>query len=507
VRLKLATGSVLIAALIAGCGSSAQTGSPSDLVPKGVALFGEVVLDPQGDQESAVREIVGRFPGGDKAEEMLKAELSKSLKKEGFDYAEEIEPVLGDRAAFFATSVSQNDADAAAVIAVEDEDKARDVLETALRKDGKPREKSYEGTDYLLLAEEKLAAAVLEGNAVIGTEGGLKDAVDASGAEETVADDERVDQALQRLPEEPLASFYLDGRKLVSAFGPAAALAGPFLKVLDEPFAFALAAEPDAVVVDSTFPPALTALAAPLFFGSGTDAVGDLPADAWYATGQPELGETIKGLITQFAGLAGGEQQIQQQVRAATGLDLDRDILDWMGDFGGFASGTSLSGLGAGLVIESSAPDTSRRTLGRLRRLLQREADPGTKVADLTLKGGGDGFSVTAPDLPAPIHVVQRGERVAAALGDDSANALLEPSDTLSDDDDFKAATDRLGEGFEPANYLELAPILRLAESEGAGSDEEYLKAKPYLEVFSRLIAGTSRDGDAVISRTRVELR
>jgi len=506
-RSLLAVLSVLLAALVAGCGSDSQTGSPSELVPKGVALYGEVVLDPEGDQESAVREIVSRFPGGDQAEERLKSELSKALDEEGFDYSEEIEPVVGDSAAFFASNVSQDDADAAAVIAVEDEDKARDLLEKALRKNGKPREESYEGTDYLLLPEDKTAAGVLEGNAVIGTEGGFKAAVDTAGAEETVEDDEQVDKARGRFAEDPLAFVYVDARKLVSAFGPAAALAGPFLKVLDDPFVMALTAESDAVVVDSVFPPALTALAAPLFFGSGTGAVRDLPADAWYATGQPELGKTIQGLISQIAGLAGGEQQIRQQVRAQTGLDLNRDILGWMGDFGAFASGTSVSGLGAGVVIETSEPETSRRTLQRLRALLRREADPGTEVTDLSLGGGGDGFTVTAAELPAPIHVVQRGDRVAVALGDESANALLRPSDTLGDDDDFSAATGRLGEGFEPANYLDVAPILQLAESEGASDDEGYVEAKPYLEVFARLIAGTKKDGDTVISRTRVELR
>jgi len=506
-RSSLAICSVLLVVLLGGCGSSSETGSPSELVPKGVAFYGEVVLDPEGDQESAVREIVGRFPGGDKADERLKSELSKALEKEGFDYAEDIEPVVGDRVAFFASSVSQNDADAAAVIAVDDEDKAREVLDKALRKDGKPREKSYEGTDYLLLPEEKLAAGVLDGNAVIGTEGGLKDAVDTAGAEETVQDDERVSQAIEPLPDEPLAFFYVDGRQLVSALGPAAALGSSFLKVLDDPFAVGLVAEPDAVVVESTVPPSLASLAAPLFFGSGTDAVTDLPADAWYAAGQPKLGETIQGFVRQFAGLAGGEQQIEAQVRAATGLDLSDDILGWMGDFSAFASGTSLPELGAGLVIESSEPATSRRTLRKLGVLLRREVSGGSRVTSLSLPGGGEGFTITDAELPQPIHVVQREDRVVAALGDESASALLEPSETLGDDDDFSAAAGRLGEGFEPANYLDVAPILELAESQGASDDEEYVKAKPYLEVFSRLIAGTKRDGDSVLSRTRVEFR
>ncbi|CAN5548638.1 hypothetical protein BH20ACT19_BH20ACT19_12480 [soil metagenome] len=49
--------------------------------------------------------------------------------------------------------------------------------------------------------------------------------------------------------------------------------------------------------------------------------------------------------------------------------------------------------------------------------------------------------------------------------------------------------------------------MLELAESAGAASDPEYEQAKPYLEPFARLVAGTKEDGDAVLSRTRIELR
>ena len=499
---------LMLAALLGACGSS-ETAGPSKFVPKDSAVYGELTLDPQGEQEQAVGDIAERFPGGENLNEQIDRVLGEALREEGVDYEKEIEPYVGEEAVFFIADVREGDAEGAAVIEVSDEDEARDAIEKLARSDSgtKPRERSYEGNDYLLNDDE--AAGVVDGHAVIGTERGFKAAVDTSkeGAE-TIEDSERVRESLDRLPDDALASFYLDGKKLVSSVGLEGALLAPFLRVFEEPYVFAVSAESDAVVVDSSLPTALTALAAPLFFGSGTEAVRELPADSWYAVGQPEVGKTIQSLVRLFAGPLGGEEKIEGQVRRATGLDLNEDLLAWMGDLGGFARGTSLEGLGVGVVIESKDPATSRRSLEVLGRTARREADAeDVRVRRLTLPGGGDGFTIQAPELPAPVHVAQRGDRVAVALGDEATEDLLEPSQTLADDGEFKAAAGRLGDDFEVANYFEVAPVIELAESEGASSNPDYLKAKPYLEPFLRVVSGSRKDDDVVLSRTRIELR
>ncbi len=497
----------MLIALLGACGSS-ETAAPSKLVPKDSAVYGEFTLDPKGDQEQAVRDVAERFPGGEDLNEQIDRSLGEALREEGVDYAKEIEPYLGEEAVFFISGVREGDADGAVVIEVTDEDKARSAIEKLVRSGSqdKPRERSYKGNDYLLDDEE--AAGVVDEHAVIGTEAGFRAAVDTSDeSADTIEDSDRVRESLDRLPEDALLSVYVDGKRLVSSLGPEGAIIAPFLEVFDEPYVFGVSAESDAVVLDSTLPASLTAFAAPLFFGSGTEAVGELPADSWYAVGQPELGKTLQSLVRLFAGAVGGQEQLEGQVRSATGLDLNEDILAWMGDLGGFARGSSLEELGAGVVIDSKDPQVSRRSLAALARVARREAEPGVRVGRLTLPGGGDGFTVRAPELPAPVHVAQRGRRVAVALGDEAAEDLLEPSQMLGDDGDFKAAAGRLGDGFEVANFLDVAPVIELAEAEGASSNPDYLKAKPYLEPFVRVVAGTKKDGDVVLSRTRVELR
>lgn len=490
--------------VLAACGDSGSGGAPSRLVPENVAVYGTVTLDPKGDQERAVSEIAARFPGGDELGQQIEKGLAEAFREDGVDYAKDVEPWLGDELVFFISGIRQDDADGAAVIETSDEDatlEAFDKLGT-----GKASDKSYEGTDYKV-DEDEAAYGVVDGRAVIGTEAGFKAAVDTAAGDSSIEDSDRVTKSLDSLPEEPLASVYLDGRKLLGALGPEGALLGPLVSAVSEPYVVGVSAESDAVVVDSTLPAELIGLAAPVFFGSGTDAVLDLPADSFFAAGQPEVGESISQLLTLFGAQAGGTEQIEEEVRKETGLDLNDDILSWMGDLGAFAAGTSLEELRAGAVIETKDPDASRRALEVLTRIAGRGAGPDETVEPLTLPGGGDGFTLTAGELPQPLHVVQRGDRLAVALGDDSAEALLEPADTLGEDPDFADASGRLGEGFQASNYLDFAPILELAESVGAAEDEGYLEAKPYLEPFARMVAGTKKDGDIVFSRTRVEFR
>lgn len=498
-------GSCLIAAALLGaCGNDGAGGSPAALVPEDSAVYGVATLDPQGDSESAVRDIAARFPGGDELDAQIEKGLAKTFREDGLDYAEDVKPWLGDEVVFFVSNIREDDADAAAVLQTTDEDAARKAFEKAGA--GKAKERSYEGSDYLL--EDETAYGVVEGHAVVGTERGFKATVDTAADGKSIEDAERVEEAFDRLPDDTLASVYFDGRKLLGSLGPEGALIAPFIEIFDEPYVLGLSAESDAVVLDSTLPAQVGGLATPLFFGSGTDAVPELPADSFYAAGQPELGKSIQSIVRLLAGAAGGEQQLEQQVQAATGLDLSDDILGWMGDLGAFARGTSVDELGAGAVIETKDPAVSRRTIEALGRLARREADPGTRIGPLTLPGGGDGFTLHAPELPAPVHVVQRGERVAIALGGQAAEELLEPRDTLADDPGFSDAAERLGEGFEVSNYVDLAPIFELAESEGADSDAGYREAKAYLKPFARVVAGTKEeDDDVLLSRTRVEFR
>jgi hypothetical protein len=482
-----------LAAGLAGCGKGQSGDDPSSLVPSGSALYADVVLDPEGSQEEAVRELVARFPGGDEGAGDL---IQRAIESGDGDvsYEDDIESWLGDDAAFFLSDLGGEVPEAAAIIATTDSDKFMDLM----KKDSEgARERSYEGVDYLV--DDGTAAGVVEGHGVIGSEPGLRAVVDAREGESFEADaDYR--KAVSGLPDERLATMYFDFRKLFTGAGVPREQVEPLLKIYKEPFAAGVTADGDSVAFEAAVPRSLAAS-----FGVSPSAanrlIEELPSGSWFAAAQMQLGKQFETSLGMFSGVPGaGFDFLERELRKATGLGIE-ELVSWMGDAGFFARGTSLADLGAGLVVETNDQAASRRAIGALRDVLARELDgESARVAPLALPGGGEGFTIVSDELPGPIHVVQRGDRVAAALGDEAASEALAPTRTLADDENFRQAQEGLDGEMVPWVYLEFAPILELAESFGAAGDKDYQSAKPYLRVFDHLIAGAEAEGDPLRS-------
>jgi hypothetical protein len=96
---------------------------------------------------------------------------------------------------------------------------------------------------------------------------------------------------------------------------------------------------------------------------------------------------------------------------------------------------------------------------------------------------------------------------VVAGYGTSAAAAGLSAPKRLGDSDTLGLAKDALDGKVDPALVVAVAPVLALAESGGASSDADYQKAKPYLQAFDVLAAGSKREGDTVHSRLAVGLR
>lgn len=499
---------------VSGCGggSSGSGADTASVVPRSAFFYGEAVVDPEGDQEEAVRSIVGKFPGEGPPEQRLEKLVSDALRDsdEGkLDYEKDVKPWLGDKVAFFASAPpagakASGDMPVAIVIATDDEDKARDAIEKSGGSDLK--ERSYKDVDYLRDPDEDgelNAGGVVDGFAVIGTEAAFKAAVDAS-KDESLAESDRFKTATENAEDERVGLFYSDIQGLISAVGqqqqagiPLAALSGPIQQLFgDKPVVATARAEDDGVVLDSSMS-AQGGLLANLF-GKGTELVGELPADSWVAVGQPDIGKYLTELVNMVAGLAGGREQLAAQVRRQTGLDLDRDILGWMGDLAIFVRGVDRSSIGGGVVIESTDPSASRRALSGLQRLIAEDGDANVRAI-------ADGFEARDEDTPAGVYFLQKDDRVVIAYGKESADAALEGNEPLSGKPEFKAAQDKLGDGFESSMYVLMDPIVEVARNFGA-KEEELAKAEPYLKVFDVIAGGTKKDGDRLQSRVRIGL-
>jgi uncharacterized protein DUF3352 len=498
--LLLAALTALALAAFAGCGGDKKE-QPAALAPARSVVFVDVTLDPKGEQQQAVDEIVGKFPGsgpaGDRVERLLSRAFRESDSK--LSYEKDVKPWLGEEAGFFAARLSGGELrDAAALVETKDENAAMDAVKKAAREDGK--ETKYEGKSYRRFKDDT-AAGAFDGYLVVGNEAGVKAAID-SGKGDALDDSKAYGDALDNAPDDRLATVFVNSPRLARSLP--GGQSGTFRRLFRDPYTATVTADGDGVEVDSTLPASIASAFGP-FLGEGTDFVKKLPGDSWLALGQPDLGKTVSSYIDLIASSVGGRGVIEQQLKASTGLDLKRDLLDWMGDFGVFVRGTSMSSLGGALVIQSKDAKASAHALKVLGRLARRQASgSGTRVGPLSLPGGGTGFTLRDNEVPQPVHVFQRQGKVVVAYGNAAARDALKPRSTLGDDPDFGSASKALGGGFSVSTFVAVKPILALAESLGASSDADYQRAKSYLEPFGALVGGTRKRGDKVDSRLRV---
>jgi uncharacterized protein DUF3352 len=342
---------------------------------------------------------------------------------------------------------------------------------------------------------------VFDGFVVLGSEQGVKAAIDASKGDSKLSDDEGYKNALDRAADDRLGLVYVNSPAIAKAMqrtGAGAALPESFRDLLKEPVIATVDADNDGVTFEGRVPAELGGAFA--LFGQASDLVTDLPADSWLALGQSNLGKLVDFYVDAFAETVGGRDAIEQQLKAATGLDLQRDVIDWMGDFGVFARGSSLSELDGALVIETSDEQASGRFIDALARLARQQgAEAGIKVAPR----GGEGYTISSPSIPKPIHFFQRDGRVVLAYGDAAAEDAVDPGEKLGDNPDFASARDSLGD-YDVASYVLMQPIFELVDSTGAANDADWQDAKPYLEPLSALVAGTSGEGDDLKSAVKL---
>jgi Protein of unknown function (DUF3352) len=481
-----------------GCGKDEGASSATSLAPAGSLAYGEVDLEPSGDQQQAIEALAAKFPGEGSAGERLRSLIQEGLRDSDapISFEQDVEPWLGDTAAFFVKG-AQGQA-AAALIATTDEDATRDALEKAF--EGKAREKSYEGVDYLAAGDG--AGGVVDGFLVVGTEAGFKEAVDTSDGGSALDGDERYDEATADIADDRLGLFYMNLPALLETVQrqPGAEAFRSFGDLFEDPVVATFDADRDGVTFEADAPASLASTMP--FFGEGSDLVNELPADSWLALAQPDLGKVLDPYVEAFGQSVGGRDAVAGQFQALTGLDLDRDLLGWMGDFGVFVRGTSMADLGGAVVIETTDPGASARLIGRLQQLAKAQPGSGTTVEPLSTPGGGKGFTLRDDELPAPVHMFQRGDRVVVAYGDAAAEDALAPSDRLGDSPEFTDAAQSI-DGYTVSFYLAMGPVLELADSAAAG-DPEWSSARPYLEPLQALVGGTAGDNDELRSAFKI---
>lgn len=509
-----------VALFAAGCGGDDDdSGSTTDLTnfaPADAPVFVEGALKPEGDLKDSVEAILDRFPEGDTVGQKLIDELNSSAKEDGSDvtYEDDIEPWLGERAAFFATgftpsrdSLGGSDTDitdGAFMVETTDEDEARTKIREFAEEDGTVTEAEYNGVTYDRTEAEEpgdfTAVAVIDGTAVVGTEQGLKDAIDAQTGENLSSQSEYASFRSER-GGDLLMSAFADVGAILDAIPPSPGFNAQdreqfkkaYGSLTEQPVLFGVSATSDQANID------FVGGSYPFNFSGASELLDAGFEDAWFAAALPDIGKSLGTSLDQFASAgvpAGQLNQANRMLQRQFGFSLDD--LEGVGDLALFAGGTSIVDLKVGGLLEIPDAGTRNRLLAAMRTALQRSGQ--AKVAPLQIDGAENGFSVQVPDLPVPINVATSGDRVAIGAGP-ATQALLSGDGGLTDSEAFGDAQDAIGGDKEISFFTQMDPIVELVESTG-GDDAEFQEAKPYLEAFDFFAGGvSSQSGDTIDQR------
>jgi hypothetical protein len=162
-----------------------------------------------------------------------------------------------------------------------------------------------------------------------------------------------------------------------------------------------------------------------------------------------------------------------------------------------FVSGTGLFNLQAALVIGSKDASASQAAVGKLAKLMR---SAGAEVANTTIAGANAAMSVKLQGFPAVIFVANgvgaSGQaKFVLGLGQQSVQAALAPSSTLSSSPAYSSATAALGGGIEPSLIVEFPTLLGFLEGLGLTQSPGVSSLVPYFKSLGTLTAGATSQG------------
>jgi len=497
----------LLAALVVACGGGAASGDadPAGAVPANAMLYAEVAIRPEGDLREDALDAAGKVLNTEDPEGKIREFLDKAMASEDtdLDYDRDIKPWLGERAAVWLSTRLDDEGDpsGAAVVDVTNAEDAMGAIRRGVKDSGGTLTKrSHNGVDYEVDKDGNAAGVVDDELLLIGPEAEVKASIDAQKGD-SLAEADRYKKGVDALDDERLAHFYMDLRTLFR------------LAVQSEPDDEGIQNFQQLVPIDK-LPPVVGSFQAngerlaldvavradnlksmgPLAAGWGggsTPLLKELPGDAWAAFGTPDYGETLKKTLNAYAGMLGGPA-MKQQLQSQYGIDIDADVLDWIGDVALFVRGDSLQSLDGAAVIEVTDSDKAERGFTKLVGLLQ--AAGGVKARPVDVDGADTAFSVSSPDIPKPIVLARSSERVVIAYGGEAAKAAFSPSEKLGDSEVYRAATDALGD-VDPALLLSMPAVVKLVDASGS-ADAEFEQARPYLDAYDVIAYGIEGGDD-----------
>jgi hypothetical protein len=468
--------------------------------PSEAFFYSSLFLKPSTNQRKALRDLLARVPSAgtpDESTAALDVLLNDALSDFGLRYTDDIKPWVGTEIAFWATPPEEPTGDLGwgLMIATEDEELAREAIAES--------DAIHDGTEQDPLTEDGPNAFVEDGFVTLmnrAAQGPWK-GMHEEGAE-TLGQTSRYNDAIGLLREDRVALAYFDPVPLFeglpseqvqqviqTALGPWGTDAQSAVAYLRD----------DAIVLESASPRVLEGHGGSLDPQRGL--LEEAPKVAWGAGGLDDLGTVLRTIAD--AGAAGdfgiiGSTALRRQIAIDSGLDLDTDVFDWMGDAGFFIMGGAEPIVG-GAIIESTDPETSLRAIRTLGGSLRLRGVP-VHFLDEPLEG----FWMPLPGVANPLYVAidpADPKRVVVAVDRGPFDRWLQTSGMVASED-FQNAVADLGEGYATGMYFDPGKILDVLEAAGFDGSATFRDdIAPNIEVLTHLVGGSRVDGDTVYRR------
>lgn len=420
VCLAALLGALALAAAGCGGGDSAATGGEgaASIAPETAALYATFNTDLDSDQVDQLEELLAKFPDREK----LLAEIQKGLAEEDVSWETDIKPALGDTLDIVVLDFE--DESVVGILKPADEAKLK-----ALLAKGDDPVMSREIDGWTVIAEDE---ATLDGFETARSGGALEE-------------DELFSDAMEGLPDEALAKFYVNGEAATKAAGSA----DQSNRVTS--FAAALGAESSGLQLDGALKAELEddlasieAYESKLLDAAPEDALAFVSGN-----GFGQVGKSLRNTPGTF-----------NQLQDFLGVDVEGlgDLFE--GEFA-FWVGKGAPIPELTFLAEVKDDQAALATLDRLVGLIPSEAGAEKRTTEIdgiqAKQVVLDGFPITYASFDGKVIVTSR----PGAIAD-----VRDGGDSLADDPDFKQAAEdaKMGDATFGFVYLDLQQLGGLFE-------------------------------------------
>ena len=508
----LSTAAVAAVLAFAGCGGggddSGSGADPATAAPADTQIFVEGTVKPAGDTKTNIEQLVdtatnGQVDAGQQIIDQINASFAGDPDTKDLTYESDIEPWLGEKAGIALAGYDGEDfEDYSAALQVTDSGSASDFFDKVKEQGENIGEGgSYEGYDYVTDTEDDTVIGLGDDFFVLGSDlANFKAAVDAAAGGDSLDSDSSYTDAISHATSGSLATVYVDIGGMIKDAGQSVdQQVLDFYKALGVDFS-------DATAVASLVPNSdnlevdFATNASESFGGDPSSLMASFPGDTIAGFASAGVGEQLQSAL-EGINEVGFPPEVPKgalfQTLDNAGINV-KSITSKIGDVGLFVNGSGLANIGGALIVTTDSEKTASDTVKRFTLFLRRAGAPGFSV----LKGN-QGFSVTNTDLPRPLVVTFKGDRILAGLG--LAQTLAAASGngaTLGDNDKFKDAQSALG-GEKISGFIDADPLIALGQLSG---DPSFDPARPFRETLAYLAVGYGSDNGFATSKVILAL-